>query len=144
MSPVRFFERMRLILWRHVLFWCVWYGLRSSRTCFYIDASDSLLWLTSTRTQIIPDASEKDAMSRNQTHALKKRTGRMPCAYSLNVHNYLQGWCIWTKPKNATRVFLKNSLTKIIKNPTNIPLVSFSLKNVAYHEVKSKISGTLA
>jgi len=43
------FERMRLISWRHVLFWCVWYGLRSSRTCFYVDASDSLLWLTFTR-----------------------------------------------------------------------------------------------
>ena len=76
------FERMRLISWRHVLFWCVWYGLRSSRTCFYIDASDSLLWLTFTRTQTIPDASEKDVTSRNQTHALKKRTGRMTCAYS--------------------------------------------------------------
>jgi len=23
-------RRMRLISWRHVLFWCVWYGLRSS------------------------------------------------------------------------------------------------------------------
>ena len=29
-----------LISWRHVLFWCVWYGLRSSRTSFYIDASN--------------------------------------------------------------------------------------------------------
>ena len=29
-----FFERMRLISWRHVLFWCVWYGLRSSRNLF--------------------------------------------------------------------------------------------------------------
>jgi len=25
-----FFGRMRLISWRHVLLWCVWYGLRSS------------------------------------------------------------------------------------------------------------------
>jgi len=40
-------------------------------TCFYIDASDSLLWLTFTRTQTIPDASEKDVTSRNQTHAPK-------------------------------------------------------------------------
>jgi len=47
------FERMRLISWRHVLFWCVWYRLLSSRTCFYIDASDSLLWLNFTRTQTI-------------------------------------------------------------------------------------------
>ena len=77
-----FFERMRLISWRHVLFWCVWHGLRSSRTCFYIDASDSLLWLNFTRTQTIPDASEKDVTSRNQTHASNKRTGRMPCASS--------------------------------------------------------------
>jgi len=74
----------RLISWRHVLFWCVcWYGLRSSRTCFHIDASDSLFCLTSTWTQTIPDASEKDVTSGNQTHAPKKRTGRVPCAYSL-------------------------------------------------------------
>jgi len=33
------FARIRLIPWRHPLFWCTWYGLRSSRTCFYIDAS---------------------------------------------------------------------------------------------------------
>jgi len=32
------FGRMRLISWRHVLFWCVWYGLRSSR-------SDSKQWV---------------------------------------------------------------------------------------------------
>jgi len=37
-----FFGCIRLISWRHVLFWCIWYGLRSSSTCFYIDASDSL------------------------------------------------------------------------------------------------------
>jgi len=36
----------------------------------------------STRTQTIPDASEKDVTSRNQTHAPKKRRGPMPCAYS--------------------------------------------------------------
>jgi len=36
---------MRLSLWSHVLFWCVWYRLRSSRTCFYVDASDSLLFV---------------------------------------------------------------------------------------------------
>ena len=35
--------------------------------------------------QTIPDALEKDVTSRNQTHALKKRTGRMPCAYSFIV-----------------------------------------------------------
>jgi len=64
-----FYERMRLISWRHVLFWYVWHGLRSSRTCFYVGASDSLLWFTFTRTQIIPDPSEKDVTSRNQTHA---------------------------------------------------------------------------
>jgi len=29
-----FFERMRLVSWRHVLSWCVWYGLRSSRNLF--------------------------------------------------------------------------------------------------------------
>jgi len=28
----------------------VWYGLHSSRNCFYIDVSDSLLWITSTST----------------------------------------------------------------------------------------------
>jgi len=33
-----------------------------------------------TRTQTIPDASEKDVTSRNQTHALKKLTERMTCA----------------------------------------------------------------
>jgi len=37
----------------------------------------------STRTQTIPDASKKDATSRNQTHAPEKRRGRMPCAHSL-------------------------------------------------------------
>jgi len=26
------FGRMRRISWRHVLFWCVWYGLRSSKS----------------------------------------------------------------------------------------------------------------
>jgi len=40
-------------------------------TCFYIEASDSPLWLTFARTQTIPDASEKDVTSRNQTHAPK-------------------------------------------------------------------------
>jgi len=34
---------MVLILWCRVFFGCFWYGLRSSRTSFYIDASDSLL-----------------------------------------------------------------------------------------------------
>jgi len=29
-----FFERMRLISWRHVLFWCVWCGLHSNRNLF--------------------------------------------------------------------------------------------------------------
>jgi len=69
--PVRFFgARMDLILWCSVFFGCVWYGLRSSRTCFYIDASDSLL-----RVQ------ERAVLVDNrQTH----RTRRMPCAYSLN------------------------------------------------------------
>jgi len=27
-----FFEHTRLISWRHVLFWCVWYGRRSSKS----------------------------------------------------------------------------------------------------------------
>ena len=40
-----------------------------------------------TRTQIIPDVSEKDVTSRNQKHASKKRTGRMPCASSLRCQN---------------------------------------------------------
>ena len=31
-APCAFFGRMRLISWRHVLFWCVWYGLRSSKS----------------------------------------------------------------------------------------------------------------
>ena len=31
MHPMRFFERMRLIWWCHVLSWCVWYGLHLSR-----------------------------------------------------------------------------------------------------------------
>jgi len=34
--------------------------------------------------QTIPDASEKDVTSLNQTHALKKRIGRMPCASSFS------------------------------------------------------------
>jgi len=40
-------------------------------------------------TQAIPDASEKDVSSWNQTHAPKKRTGRMLCAYSFmsTVHS---------------------------------------------------------
>jgi len=38
----------------------------------------------SSRTQTIPDSSEKDVTSRNQTHALKKRTGRVPCDYSFS------------------------------------------------------------
>jgi len=83
MRPVHF---LNACVWFHNVtsfLWCVWCDLSSSRTCFYIDASDSQLWLTSTRTQTIPDASEKDVTSRNQTHALKRRTGRMPCAYSL-------------------------------------------------------------
>jgi len=40
------------------------------------NSSDSLLL------ECRPDASEKDVTPRNQTHALKRRTGRMPCAYS--------------------------------------------------------------
>jgi len=44
----------------------------------------------STRTQTIPDASEKDVMSRNQTHVLKKHTGCMLCAYSLSQEKILQ------------------------------------------------------
>jgi len=36
-----------------------------------------------TRTHTIPNASEKDVTSGNQAHALKKRTRRMSCAYSL-------------------------------------------------------------
>ena len=71
MRPVPF---LNACLWfRDVtsFLWCVGYGLSSSRTCFYIDASDSLLWLTSTRTHIIPDASEKDVTSQNQTHKIK-------------------------------------------------------------------------
>jgi len=66
------------ISWRQVLFWCVWYGLRSSRSeseqwvwCVNIETGSS-----STRTQTIPDASEKDLTSRNR---------RMSCAYSLKV-----------------------------------------------------------
>ena len=39
----------------------------------------------STRMQTIPDALEKDVTSWNQTHAPKKRRGRMPCAYSLKL-----------------------------------------------------------
>jgi len=54
-----------------------------SRTCFCIDASDPQLGLTVTRTQTIPDSTEKDVTSGNQTHAPKQRTGRMPCASSL-------------------------------------------------------------
>jgi len=34
----------------------------------------------------MPDASEKEVTSRNQAHALKKRTGCMTCASSLNVY----------------------------------------------------------
>jgi len=34
-----FFGRMRPISWRHVLFWCVWYGLRSSKS-----ASEQWVW----------------------------------------------------------------------------------------------------
>jgi len=62
-------------------------GMVCSRAgiCFYIDASDSLLWLTFTLTQTITDASEKDVTSRNQWHAPKKRTGRMPCASSFRL-----------------------------------------------------------
>jgi len=33
----------------------------------------------------MPDVSEKYVTSGNQTHALKKRIGRMPCAYSFRV-----------------------------------------------------------
>jgi len=80
---------MRLISWRHVLFWCVWYGLRSSKSeskqwvwCVNIDTG-------STWTQTIPDASEKDVTSRNQTHAPKKRTGRILCEYSFTLHTWI-------------------------------------------------------
>jgi len=38
------------------------------------------------QTQTIPDASEKDVTSRNQTHAPRKRRGRMPCASSFRLH----------------------------------------------------------
>jgi len=81
----------------HFLNACVWFrdvtsfsdasGMVCVRvgTCFYIDASDSLLWLTFTRTQTIPDASEKDVTLRSQTHAPKKRAGRLPCASSLTL-----------------------------------------------------------
>jgi len=56
-------------------------------TCFYIDTSDSLLWLTFTRSYTIPDAPKKDVTPRNQTHATRQRTGRMPCASSFrNEH----------------------------------------------------------
>jgi len=72
LRPVRFFgARMGLISWCRVFFRCVWHGLSSSRTCFYIDASDSLL-----RVQ------ERAVLVDNrQTH----RTRRMPCAYSYSV-----------------------------------------------------------
>jgi len=35
--------------------------------------------------QTIPDASEKDVMSQNQTHVLKKHRGHMLCAYSFRA-----------------------------------------------------------
>jgi len=38
----------------------------------------------------MPDASEKDATSRNQTHAPNRRTGRMPCTYSFTFHIFSQ------------------------------------------------------
>jgi len=64
---------MGLILRCRVFFGCVWYGLRSSGTCFYIDASDSLL-----RVQ------ERAVLVDNRkTH----RTRRMPCAYSFRSAN---------------------------------------------------------
>jgi len=63
----------------------VWYGLRSSKS-----ESEQWVWCInietgSTRTQTIPDASEKDVTLRSQTHALKKRTGRVPCAYNFTL-----------------------------------------------------------
>ena len=64
------FGRMRLILWRHVLFWCVWYGLRSSKI-----ELEEWVWCVNIETG--------SARNADQTHALKKRIGRMPCAYSL-------------------------------------------------------------
>ena len=88
---------MRLISWRHVLFWCVWYGLRSSRS-----ESEQWVWCvnietSSTRTQTIPPASEKDVTSHNQTHAFKKRTGRMPCAFSFSCFalRIRSEWLTW-------------------------------------------------
>jgi len=41
-SSCAFFWRMRVISWLRFLFWCVAYGLRSSRTYVFIDGSDSL------------------------------------------------------------------------------------------------------
>ena len=72
LRPVRFFgARMGLILWCRVFFGCAWYGLRSSRTCFYIDASDSLLRVQ--KRAVLVD--------NTQTH----HTRRMPCAYSFRA-----------------------------------------------------------
>ena len=111
------FGRMRLISWRHVLFWFVWYGLHSSRTGFYIDRSgprssrsESEKWVWSvnietgsTRMQTVPNASEKDVTSRNKTLALKKRMGRMPCAYSFSHMNHQSvTHHKWKRAENST------------------------------------------
>ena len=62
-------------------------GLRSSRTCFYIDASDSLL-----RVQ------ERAVLADNtQTH----RTRRMPCANSFTVAKGVRGKCLACLPLNT-------------------------------------------
>jgi len=91
------------------------------KTCFYIDASDSLLWLTFTRTQTIPGASEKDVTSRNQTHAPKKRIGhtRMPCASSSWVVVYVIISSLFNhKPHVIVQIFTEFNLNAVYRKET--------------------------
>jgi len=73
LRPVRFFgARMGLFCDAASFSDASWYCLSSSRTCFYIDASDSLLRIQESAVLV----------DNRQTH----RTRRMPCAYSLTLH----------------------------------------------------------
>jgi len=105
---VFFAARVGLTLWCRLFFWCVWYGLRSSRTCFYIDASDSLL-----RVQ------ERAVLVDNrQTH----RTRHMPCACSFMKCNtwdgpivpFGQSWhlLVWSTYRTWKRAFKKDWQSK--------------------------------
>jgi len=83
------------------------------KTCFYIDVSDSLLWLTLTRTQTIPDASEKDDAHGIQlkSHNGKSRvdTTNSRRDYRMSLLRYVGTYCACTHARTPTSLTIHDA-----------------------------------